>query len=341
MLMAISRTPYRVSFFGGGTDYPAWFRKHGGAVLSMAINKYCYIGTGFLPPFFGIRHRIIWSHLEPVDSIAEIQHPAVRAGLQVLGFDDSQGIELFHQGDLPARSGIGSSSAFAVGLINVLNAMRGQQLDARALAIGAMDLEQNKLREAVGCQDQIASAFGGLNLVRFDCDGSFKVAPLGLSDGRRQDFESWLMLFYTGSSRLSSDFAKRLISKLDANALHLNRLREMVESGAELLHAGRLPEFGELLHQSWLLKRGLSEGTSTTTIDRIYDDARRAGALGGKLLGAGGTGFMVFVVPPECQPAVRAALAHLITVPLATDFSGSTIVYRKEELRFGAAGVDQ
>jgi D-glycero-alpha-D-manno-heptose-7-phosphate kinase len=339
MLMAISRTPYRVSFFGGGTDYPAWYRRHGGAVLSMAINKYCYIGTGFLPPFFGIRHRIIWSHIEPVGAIAEIQHPAVRAGLQVLGFDDSEGIELFHQGDLPARSGIGSSSAFAVGLINVLTAMRGKQLDAHALAMGAIDLEQNKLRESVGCQDQIASAYGGINVIRFECNDSFSVNPLGLSDSQRSGFEKWLMLFYTGSSRLSSDFAKRLISRLEANADHMKRMREMVDVSAEMLHVGQLAEFGQLLHESWTLKRRLTDGTSTTTIDRIYEDARRAGAIGGKLLGAGGTGFMVFVVPPEKQATVQAALSHLITVPISTDFTGSTIVYRKEELRGHSGGV--
>lgn len=333
MLMAISRTPYRVSFFGGGTDYPAWYRRHGGAVLSMAINKYCYIGTGFLPPFFGIRHRIIWSHIEPVGAIEEIQHPAVRAGLTMLGYDDNQGIELFHQGDLPARSGIGSSSAFAVGLMNVLNAMRGKDLDAHALAVSAMDLEQNKLKEAVGCQDQIASAYGGMNVIEFERDDSFSVTPLGLSDVQRDDFEKWLMLFYTGSSRLSSDYAKRLISRLDANAAHMKRMREMVEIGADLLHQGRLKEFGQLLHESWTLKRRLTNGTTTTTIDRIYDDARRAGAIGGKLLGAGGTGFMVFVVPPDRQAEVREALSHLIMVPISADFSGSTIVYKKEELR--------
>ena len=320
MLMAISRTPYRVSFFGGGTDYPAWYRRHGGAVLSMAIDKHCYIGTGFLPPFFGIRHRIIWSHIEAVSAISEILHPAVRVGLQTLGFDDTQGIELFHQGDLPARSGIGSSSAFAVGLINVLNAMRGKSLDAHALAKAATDLEQNKLKESVGCQDQIASAYGGINVIKFDTDDSFSVTPLGLSDARRGDLENWLMLFYTGSSRISSDFAKKLISNLDANAAHMRRIREMVEVAVEMLH------------ESWKLKRRLADGTSTTTIDRIYDDARRAGALGGKLLGAGGTGFMVFVVPPDRQPAVREALSHLITVPVSVDFTGSTIVYRKEEL---------
>jgi D-glycero-alpha-D-manno-heptose-7-phosphate kinase len=332
MLMAISRTPYRVSFFGGGTDYPAWYRRHGGAVLSMAINKYCYIGTGFLPPFFGIRHRIIWSHIEPVGAISEIQHPAVRAGLQALGFDDTQGIELFHQGDLPARSGIGSSSAFAVGLMNVLNAMRGKNLDAHALALSAMDLEQNRLKESVGCQDQIASAYGGMNVIKFERDDSFSITPVGLSETQRGDFEKWLMLFYTGSSRLSSDFAKKLISNLDANAAHMVRMREMVEVAVDMLHAGRMTEFGQLLHESWKVKRRLTDGTSTTTIDRIYDDARRAGALGGKLLGAGGTGFMVFVVPPDRQPAVRAALSHLITVPISADFTGSTIVYKKEEL---------
>jgi len=330
--MAISRTPYRVSFFGGGTDYPAWFRRHGGAVLSMAINKYCYIGTGFLPPFFGIRHRIIWSHIEAVDAMCDIQHPAVRAGLQVLGYDDREGVELFHQGDLPARSGIGSSSAFAVGLINVLTAMRGETLDAHALAMRAMDLEQNKLKEAVGCQDQIASAYGGLNIIRFERDESFSVKPLGLSDARRADLEKWLMLFYTGSSRISSEFAKRLINNLEANAAHMTRMREMVEVAADLLHEGRLSDFGRLLHESWTLKRGLANGTSTTTIDRIYDDAQRAGAIGGKLLGAGGTGFMVFVVPPDRQPAVAKALSHLITVPVSADFTGSTIIYRKEDL---------
>src|SRR5258707_3625640 len=184
----------------------------------MAITQYGYIGPGFLPPFFGIRHRIIWSHIEPVGAIAEIQHPAVRAGLQVLGFDDSEGVELFHQGDLPARSGIGSSSAFAVGLINVLNAMRGKQLDAHALAVSATDLEQNKLQESVGFQDQIASAYGGMNVIKFERDDSFSVTPLGLGDSQRGDFEKCLMLFYTGSSRLSSDYAKRLIKRLDATA---------------------------------------------------------------------------------------------------------------------------
>lgn len=329
MRMAISRTPYRVSFFGGGTDYPAWYREHGGAVLSMAINHYCYVSGRHLPPFFGIRHRIVWSHIETVGSISEILHPAVRVGLETLGFNDEDGVELHHQGDLPARSGIGSSSAFAVGLINVLHAMRGNRLDSHKLALDAIDLEQNQLNENVGCQDQIASAYGGLNIIRFRRNDTFGVEPLKLADNLRSGFESWLMLFYAGSSRISSDFAKKLIDNLGSNVDRLSRMHDMVDEAASLLSAGRLEQFGKLLHESWVLKRRLSESTSNSTIDKIYDDAMRAGAVGGKLLGAGGTGFLVFVVPPQRQDAVRLALAHLVAVPFAADFSGSTIIYDK------------
>ncbi|MBV8393877.1 MAG: kinase [Alphaproteobacteria bacterium] len=331
MLSAISRTPFRVSFFGGGTDYPAWFRQHGGAVLSIAINKYCYIGSGVLPPFFGIKHRVVWSHIEGVHSMHEILHPAVKGGLQAMAFDDDEGIEIFHQGDLPARSGIGSSSAFAVGLINVLSTMRGAKLDAKALAEKAIDLEQNKLKENVGCQDQIASAFGGLNVIDFKRDGSFAVSPVALDEARRTAFEKSLMLFYMGSSRIASEFANRVIRSLEANARQMTRLHEMVPIAADLLKAGKIDDFGRLLHEGWMLKRGLAEGTSTAAIDRAYEDARRAGALGGKLLGAGGTGFMVFVVPADRRHAVREALSNLTEVPVAIDFSGSSIVYRNEE----------
>jgi D-glycero-alpha-D-manno-heptose-7-phosphate kinase len=203
MFMAISRTPYRISFFGGGTDYPDWYRVHGGAVLSMAINKYCYVSGRHLPPFFGIRHRIVWSHIETVGAISEILHPAVRAGLEATNFSDEEGVELHHQGDLPARSGIGSSSAFAVGLINVLNAMRGANLGKHELAQAAIDLEQNKLQETVGCQDQVASAYGGFNTISFNSNGDFAVDPVGLTDDQRSAFEQRLMVFYTGTSRLS------------------------------------------------------------------------------------------------------------------------------------------
>jgi D-glycero-alpha-D-manno-heptose-7-phosphate kinase len=330
MLMSISRTPYRISFFGGGTDYPEWYRTHGGAVLSMAVNKYCYITGRHLPPFFGIRHRIVWSHIETVGAISEILHPAVRAGLQATGFDDDEGVELHHQGDLPARSGIGSSSAFAVGLINVLHAMRGQSIDKDTLAQAAIDLEQNKLKETVGCQDQVASAYGGLNVIRFNKDGSIGVEPLGLTEGQRQAFEQSLMVFYTGTSRLSSTLSKQLVDNLGTKAKNLQRMQAMVPEAVEMLRRSDLDSFGRLLHETWMLKRGLTGTISTSAIDRIYDDAIRAGALGGKLLGAGGAGFMVFVVPSDRQVQVREALSHLISVPVRVDFTGSTIIYRQE-----------
>lgn len=331
MFMAISRTPYRISFFGGGTDYPDWYRTHGGAVLSMAINKYCYVSGRHLPPFFDIRHRIVWSHIETVGAISEILHPAVKAGLQVYQFSDEEGVELHHQGDLPARSGIGSSSAFAVGLTNVLNAMRGTNLDKQELALKAIDLEQNKLKETVGCQDQVASAYGGLNVIRFNPNGDFSVDPVGLSDEQRAAFEQRLMVFYTGTSRLSSALAKQLVDNFDAKTKSLKRMHEMVSEAVKMLHHSDFDSFGRLLHETWTIKRGLTNAISTSAIDRIYEDALEAGALGGKLMGAGGAGFMVFVVPPEQQRCVREALSHLIVVPVRIDFSGSTIIYRQDE----------
>jgi D-glycero-alpha-D-manno-heptose-7-phosphate kinase len=327
MLMAISRTPYRISFFGGGTDYPDWYRTHGGAVLSMAINKYCYITGRHLPPFFGIKHRIVWSHIETVGAISEILHPAVRAGLQATAYDDDEGVELHHQGDLPARSGIGSSSAFAVGLINVLHAMRGAGIERQQLAQAAIDLEQNKLKEAVGCQDQVASAYGGFNVIRFRPDGGFSVEPIGLTDAQREEFERRLVVVYTGTSRLSSSLSKQLIDNFDARAKSLEQMQAMVPAAVELLRRSDFDSFGRLLHETWKLKRSLTGAISTSVIDRIYDDALRAGALGGKLLGAGGAGFMVFVVPVERQPQVHEALAHLVSVPVRVDFTGSTIIY--------------
>lgn len=331
MFMAISRTPYRISFFGGGTDYPDWYRKHGGAVLSMAVNKYCYISGRHLPPFFGIRHRIVWSHIETVGSISEILHPAVRAGLEAAALEEGEGVELHHQGDLPARSGIGSSSAFAVGLINLLHAMRGTTIANRELASAAIDLEQNKLKETVGCQDQIASAFGGLNVIRFNRDGTFDVEPVNLPDATRGELEKRLMVFYTGMTRLSSSISKQLVDNLESKTNSMHRMQQMVPEAVALLRRGDFDGFGRLLHETWMLKRGLTGSISTAAIDRIYDDAMRAGALGGKLLGAGGAGFMVFIVSPENQRRVREALSHLIHVPVRIDFSGSTIIYRQDE----------
>lgn len=212
--MIITRTPYRLSFFGGGTDYPAWSKVEGGAVLSTTIDKYCYVSVRHLPPFFANRHRVVWSHIETVSTISEILHPAVREGLQALGFDDAKGLEIHHQGDLPARAGMGSSSAFAVAMVQALTALRGQMLDKHDLAKTAIRLEQEILRENVGSQDQIAVAYGGLNVIRFHRDGDFSVDPITVAPSRIDELKSRLMLFYTGTSRLSSEIAAEVIANL-------------------------------------------------------------------------------------------------------------------------------
>jgi D-glycero-alpha-D-manno-heptose-7-phosphate kinase len=326
--MIISRTPYRISFFGGGTDYPAWYRREGGAVLSTAIDKYCYISCRYLPPFFNIRHRIVWSHIETVNAVSEILHPAVREGLRYLGFDDSVGLEIHHQGDLPARSGIGSSSSFSVGLIKALTALRGETVGKHDLALRAIDLEQNVLRENVGSQDQVAAAYGGLNVIRFQPDGAIRVEPLGLPRDRVRQLERNLLLLYTGANRMGGEIAAHVIASLADKSAQWHRVRQMVDQAIAILAGdGSLDEFGRLLHEAWMIKRGIASGVSNSTVDDIYDTVIRHGALGGKLLGAGSKGFMLFYVPAERQAALTQALAHFLWVPIQFDGEGSTTIY--------------
>jgi D-glycero-alpha-D-manno-heptose-7-phosphate kinase len=326
--MIISRAPYRISFFGGGTDYPAWYLKEGGAVLSTTIDKYCYVSARVLPPFFAERHRIVWSHIETVGAISEILHPAVREGLRMLGFTNAHGVEIHHQGDLPARSGIGSSSTFAVCLIRALTELKGEAIDKYALSLKAIELEQKILKENVGSQDQVAAAYGGLNLIHFLRDGEIRVAPLAVPAARVEQFEAHLMLLYTGTSRLGGEIAASVIAGMRDKTAELRRMRQLVDDAAEILAGGRsLSRFGELLHETWVLKRGLAEGVSSSEVDEIYQIARDAGALGGKLLGAGSKGFMMFFVPPERQSAVTRALSRFVWVPFHLESKGCTTVY--------------
>lgn len=323
--MIISRTPYRVSFFGGGTDYPAWFRENGGAVLATSINKYCYISARYLPPFFEHRSRIVYSKVETVKTIDEIQHPVVRAVLRYLGIEE--GVEIHHDGDLPARTGIGTSSTFTVGILHALHALRQRMVSKEALAREAIEVEQVILRENVGVQDQISAAFGGLNRIEIRPDGSFVVTPVILPPGRREELEGSLLLFFTGFARTASEVVKEQLERTAANAAQLRRMYAMVGEGVEILASGGpIEAFGELLHEAWTLKRSLSGRVSTAEIDAIYDAARAAGAVGGKLLGAGGGGFILFVVPPDRQPAVREALRRLLHVPFAFESGGSQII---------------
>lgn len=326
--MIISRTPFRISLFGGGSDYPAWFREHGGAVLGTAIDKYCYISVRRLPPFFEHKHRIVYSKIELVQDVAEIQHPAVRSVLTELGV--SEGLEIHHDGDLPARSGLGSSSAFTVGLLNALHALEGRRLDARSLGAEAIRIEQDVLEEAVGCQDQIWAAYGGFNRIDFRPDGAFEVKPVPLSAERRAELEGSLLLVFTGLSRLAPDVAQGQIENIRRrnNAAQLRRLQEMVDEGYAIVADERRPmaELGRLLHESWRLKRELAQGVSTPLVDEIYAAARESGAAGGKLMGAGGGGFMVFVVEPSRRARVAERLNGLVQVPVRLDREGSRIV---------------
>lgn len=324
--MIISRTPYRISFFGGGTDYPDWYRHHGGSVLGTAIDRYCYISLRALPPFHDHRHRIVYSRIEYVDEIDEIEHPSVRAVLSEMRV--TQGLGISHDGDLPARSGLGSSSSFTVGLLNALYAYGGMMASKQDLAEEAIRIEQKVIGEAVGSQDQIWASFGGFNRIDFHCNGSFSVDPIILCEERREELEGSLMLFFTGFSRFATSIAKKQIENLHKREQHLKTMHGMVDEAICVLQNNNhdIHEFGRLMHQSWQLKRGLAEGVSTPEIDEIYEAGLEAGATGGKLLGAGAGGFMLFFVRPEYQKRVRERLKDLINVTFGMMASGSKIV---------------
>ncbi len=326
--MIISKTPYRISFFGGGTDYPAWFQNHGGQVLSTAIDKFCYLSCRPLPPFFDHKFRIVYSKVETVQAINEINHPVVKSVLDYLEFSDQYGLEIHHDGDLPARSGVGSSSSFTIGLLNALHAMRGEYRSAEQLAKEAIYIEQQALHEHVGSQDQVAASYGGLNKIKFFPDGSFGVTPLIIDPDRITELQDHLMFFFTGLSRYSSEIAGSKINNINNRFSELKVMGEMVNEGINLLSSTKTPivEFGRLLHEGWQIKRNLSDKITNPEIDDIYQASLSAGAIGGKITGAGGGGFMLLFVPPEKQKDVREKLSHLIHVPFRFEPAGSRIV---------------
>jgi len=312
---------------GGGTDYPEWFRKDGGAVVSSTIDKYCYITCRYLPPFFPTAHRIVWSHIENVSSISDILHPAIRVCLQHMGFTDDKGVEIHHHSDLPARAGMGSSSAFVNGLILGLTELSGGKITQEELYKKSIEIEQEILLENVGSQDQVASAVGGLNFIRFQPDGEIIIDPLCIEEKRLGVFEDSLMLFYTGTSRHSSKVAGKFLEDMEGKKSELLQMRSMVDEAVSILSGdGNLNEFGELLHESWLLKRSLSKVVTNDTIDGIYNLARRAGALGGKLLGAGSSGFMLFYVPKDRQAAVLETLKNYLHVDFCFEYEGAKTI---------------
>ena len=324
--MIITRTPFRISFFGGGTDYPGWFREHGGAVLATTINKYCYITCRRLPQFFEHKHRIVYSQIENVQHNDEIQHPAVRAVLNWAKVTD--GMEIHHDGDLPARSGLGSSSSFTVGLLNALQGLNGQMAYKDGLARDAIHIEQNIIGENVGSQDQVSAAFGGFNRIEFHRNDSFDVSPVILPGHRREELRDHLMLCFTGFSRIASEVAKSKIANLKSREKELKLMRAMVDEALSILQDTNesIDSFGKLLDTSWQYKRSLSDRVSTPEIDSIYQAAMDAGAIGGKILGAGGGGFLLIFAKPERHAAIRDRLDKLIHVPFDFEDSGSRVL---------------
>ncbi|MFQ6028169.1 MAG: kinase [Dehalococcoidia bacterium] len=334
--MIISRTPYRISFFGGGTDYPGWYSQHGGAVLATTINKYCYLTCRYLPPFFEHRIRVVYSKIEDCQNLEEIQHPVVRETLRYLNI--YRGVEIHHDGDLPARSGMGTSSSFTVGLIHALCSLTGQMLSKHQLAKESIYLEQDRLRETVGCQDQVLAAYGGFNHIIFRPDGEISVRPVTLRPDRIKELNDHLLLFYTGTQRTASDVADSYVQDLAAKERQLNAIAQMVDEGISILNGGQqITHFGKLLHEGWQAKKDMSSLVSTNHIDNIYQQARSAGALGGKLLGAGGGGFMLLFARPSDQDKVKERLNNLIHVPFKFESSGSQIILFDLEEDYSAA----
>lgn len=324
--MIISRTPFRISFFGGGTDYPAWYRNHGGAVLATTIDKYCYLTCRYLPPFFEHRIRVVYSKIENCQAVDEIEHPAVREVLRYLKID--RGVEIHHDGDLPARSGMGSSSSFTVGLLHALYALKGHMPSKRQLATESIYIEQELLRETVGSQDQVLAAYGGFNHITFLPNGGFSVRPITIAPERVKELNSHLVLFYTGIKRTASNIAESYVNNIESRKRQLRIMGDLIEESICILNNGQnLTGFGELLHEAWQIKRGLSAKVSNPYVDEIYDQAISAGAIGGKLTGAGGGGFLLLFVPPARQSQVKKALDKLIYVPFQFEFSGSQIIF--------------
>lgn len=323
--MIISKTPYRISFFGGGTDFPQWYRQHGGKVISTTIGHYCYITVKELPPFYPHRLQIFYSKIERAQHASSIAHPSVRETLKFLGIE--HGIEIHHLGDLPGHSGLGASSAFTVGLLNALSTYLNHAISTEDLARYSIHIEQNLIGEIVGSQDQTACAHGGFNQISFCANDSIEVSPLTLSAERMELLQSHLLLFFTGETRNSSTVNKGLIDKMAHHHHELRQMLQLTDEGARLLLSHcKIEEIGHLLHQAWELKKLISPHASNSTIDSIYQTALKHGAIGGKILGAGAGGFILLFAAPHLHQTIRQQLSPLIQVPLSFENKGSQIL---------------
>lgn len=331
--MIISQTPFRMSFFGGGTDMESFFTKYGGAVLSTTFDKYCYVNVRHLPRFFDYSTELSYSRTERVTDINAIEHPAIRNAMKML---DMREIRLTYEADLPARSGLGTSSSFAVGMLNAFYALKGKYADKKKLADEAIYLERELCEEAGGWQDQIAASFGGFNRINFNTDGTYDVLPVIISPERKKTLNDNLMMFFTGFTRFSSDVQKANAGSKETQEAKEKRLLEMlslVDKAEHILtdtHTD-LDDFGRLLDHTWKLKRQTGSAVSTNSIDELYEKGMQAGSLGGKLLGAGGGGFLVFYVQPEYQETVKEAMKDLMYIPFKFEDGGTRVIHYTPE----------
>lgn len=329
--MIICRTPFRISFFGGGTDFPEWYEENGGSVISASIDRYCYISCRHLPPFFEHTHRVVYSVIENIKHYKDIQHPAVRAVLTYL--EQDQGVEIHYNADLPARSGLGSSSSFTVGLLHSLLALRGQRVEPKALSQKAIHVEREIIREVVGCQDQIAAAYGGFNTIEFKNNYDHVVKPVIIEPSRARELQNNLMLYFTGFSRFASEIEASKLKNFGDKKAVLNAMHDMVKEATAIISntSASLDEFGKLLDEAWQCKKSLSDKVSMPVIDEMYEEAKRCGALGGKILGAGGGGFLLLYAPQEAQPRIREKLKQHVHVDFRFEHEGSRIVLYKPD----------
>ena len=327
--MIITKTPFRMSFFGGGTDMESFFMENGGAVLSTTFDKYCYVNVRHLPRFFDYSTELSYAKIERVTDVNDIQHPAIREAMKML---DMHEIRLTYEADLPARSGLGTSSSFAVGMINAFYALKGQYADKKKLADAAIYLERELCKEAGGWQDQIAASYGGFNRINFNSDG-YEVLPLIINPERKRQLNNNLMMFFTGFTRFSSDVQKANASNKADKVNQLKEMLALVDEAEKVLvdKQSDLDEFGRLLDHTWRIKRKTGNTVSTNSIDELYDKGLKAGALGGKLLGAGGGGFLVFYVEPDKQEKVKKAMEDLLYIPFEFEDGGTRVIHYSPE----------
>ena len=327
--MIITRTPFRMSFFGGGTDMESFFRENGGAVLSTTFDKYCYVTVRHLPRFFDYTSEFSYSRIEHVSKIDDINHPAIRNAMRML---DMHEIRLVYDADLPARSGLGTSRSFAVGMLNAFYALKGKYADKKKLADDAIYLERELCREAGGWQDQIAASYGGFNRINFSSDG-YDVLPVIISPERKKQLQDNLLMFFTGFTRLSATVQQANNLEAKDKTSQLKEMLALVDEAEKVLidKTADLDDFGRLLDYTWRLKRSTGSAVSTDSIDALYEKGIKAGALGGKLLGAGGGGFLVFYVQPESRETVMGAMRNLLHIPFEFENGGTKVIHYTPE----------